>query len=318
MFPKLFKAWNITHLVFEKDTDAYARSRDESVKKAAREAGVEVIIRSGRTLWDSDELVAQNGGKPIMSISTVETLGPKIGKIPRPISAPTSLPNPGNTKLEFEQESPVTNPDLNNGARKDGDEDKSYMNISGPNDDFAVPTLEELGFPAATTPHRGGETIALEILNRLIENQDYIAKFEKPKTSPTDFEPQATTLLSPHLHFGSLSVREFYWKVQDLVTKYKGKASQLPVSLEGQLFFRDMYFGAQAAMGYEFAQTVGNAHCRFIPWHLRDPVSLVTSAGSPGSHSSRELTNLFISHSPFSNSVWMFHFLHILSFTVQF
>ncbi|KAH6668024.1 DNA photolyase [Halenospora varia] len=28
LFPKLFKAWKITHLVFEKDTDAYARDRD--------------------------------------------------------------------------------------------------------------------------------------------------------------------------------------------------------------------------------------------------------------------------------------------------
>jgi cryptochrome len=60
LFPKLFKARKITHLVFEKDTDAYAKDRDEVVKKAAEEAGVEVIIKSGRVLWDSDELVKQN------------------------------------------------------------------------------------------------------------------------------------------------------------------------------------------------------------------------------------------------------------------
>jgi cryptochrome len=57
LFPKLFKAWEITHLVFEKDTDAYARDRDSEIRKAAEEAGVEVITKSGRTLWDSDELV---------------------------------------------------------------------------------------------------------------------------------------------------------------------------------------------------------------------------------------------------------------------
>ena len=71
LFPKLFKAWKITHLVFEKDTDAYARDRDEQVKGIAKEAGVEVITRSGRTLWDSDELVRMNGGKPTMSIKAV-------------------------------------------------------------------------------------------------------------------------------------------------------------------------------------------------------------------------------------------------------
>lgn len=32
--------------------------------KGAKEAGVEVIVRSGRTLWDSDELVKKNHGKP--------------------------------------------------------------------------------------------------------------------------------------------------------------------------------------------------------------------------------------------------------------
>jgi cryptochrome len=52
--PKLFKAWKITHLVFEEDTDAYARGRDKAVIAAAKYAGVDVTIRSGRTLWDSD------------------------------------------------------------------------------------------------------------------------------------------------------------------------------------------------------------------------------------------------------------------------
>ena len=69
---KLFKAWNITHLVFEKDTDAYARNRDEDVMKQAKEAGVEVIAKMGRTLYDPDELAKANGGKPAMSMTQVQ------------------------------------------------------------------------------------------------------------------------------------------------------------------------------------------------------------------------------------------------------
>ena len=69
---KLFKAWKISHLVFEKDTDAYALERDKDVIKQAKEAGVEVIVKMGRTLYDPDELVKANGGKPTMSISQVE------------------------------------------------------------------------------------------------------------------------------------------------------------------------------------------------------------------------------------------------------
>ena len=71
VLPKLFKAWKITHLVFEKDTDAYARERDQAVVELAKAAGVEVIIRVGRTLYDPDVLVEKNGGKPTMSITQV-------------------------------------------------------------------------------------------------------------------------------------------------------------------------------------------------------------------------------------------------------
>jgi len=64
--------------VFEKDTDAYGRERDEVVMSLAKEAGVKVLIETGRTLWDSDELVKSNGNRPTMSISQVQNAGPKI------------------------------------------------------------------------------------------------------------------------------------------------------------------------------------------------------------------------------------------------
>ncbi|KAF2824870.1 Cryptochrome/photolyase FAD-binding domain-containing protein, partial [Ophiobolus disseminans] len=275
LFPKLFKAWKITHLVFEKDTDAYARERDEKVMQIAKAAGVDVVVKVGRTLYDPDELVKHNHDKPTMSISQVQTAGKKIGGIPRPIAAPTELPDPGPTQLDFQAEIPSQEPDIN-AIQRDGKEE-SYTALAGPDGDFAVPTMQELGLKEATTKHRGGETIALKMLDEIIANETYTATFEKPKTAPTAFEPQATTLLSPHMHFGSLSVREFYWRVQDVVDAFKGKASQPPTSLTGQLLFRDMYFGAQAALGFSFGQTYNNPQCRFIPWHL--PSEINTSTG---------------------------------------
>lgn len=275
LFPKLFKEWNITHLVFEKDTDAYARDRDEKVMALAKEAGVKVVVKVGRTLYDPDELVKANHGKPTMSISQVQAAGKKIGQIPRPILAPKELPDLGDTALDFGQEKPASDPDIN-AIQRDGKE-TSYASLAGPIGDFAVPTMEELGLKPATTQHRGGETRALKTLDDVIANEDYTATFEKPNTAPTAFEPQATTLLSPHLHFGSLSCREFYWRVQDVVSNYKGKASQPPTSLTGQLLFRDMYFGAQASLGYAFGQTYNNPQCRFIPWHL--PSKVDTTSG---------------------------------------
>ncbi|KAI9822050.1 MAG: hypothetical protein M1832_003222 [Thelocarpon impressellum] len=280
LLPKLFKAWRITHLVFEKDTDAYARERDGEVMGLAAAAGVQVVVRLGRTLYDPDALVEKNRGKPTMSITQVMQAGEKVGKIPRPIPAPESLPDPGDTPLDFEQTQPAAEPDVN-ASQRDG-KDASYSRLAGPDGDFAVPTMSELGLKPATTPHRGGETVARRILDEIIADETYTATFEKPKTAPTAFAPQATTLLSPHLHFGSISCREFYWRVQDVVDAYRGKASAPPTSLTGQLLFRDMYFGAQAALGYRFGQTAGNSHCRYIPWHLPstvDPASKRVTGG---------------------------------------
>ena len=276
MLPKLFKLWNVSHLVFEKDTDAYARDRDAEVTKLAREAGVEVITRMGRTLYDPDELVKRNGKKATMSISQVQKAAATIGEPSRPIPAPKSLPDPGDVNLSsIDHEIPSPEPDFNAAHRTAGQENQ-YKSIMGPKKDFAVPSLAEMGISSATTPIRGGETLALSKLAELCSDSSYIGTFEKPKSAPTDFEPQSTTLLSPHLHFGSLSVREFWWTVQGVMADRKRKkqhVSDMPVNLPGQLLFRDMYFGAQAALGYSFAQEPGNKICRFVDWHLRSNVS---------------------------------------------
>jgi cryptochrome len=266
LFPKLFKAWGVTHLVFERDTDAYAHERDRVVAEAAVAAGVQVVTRYGRTLWDSDVIVAKNGGRPTMSITQLQAAGQKIGDVPKPIPAPERLPDPGETPIDFEREIPSRSIDLN--ATNRVTVDVAYKGIAGPKGDFAVETLEELGFQPATTPHRGGESLALKQLDKVMADVKYAATFKKPETSPAAFEPQSTTLLSPYLHFGALSPRLFYWRARDAVEKYGKGSSTPPESLTGQLLFRDMYFAAQAAIGSPFIQTLNNAYVRFIPWHL--------------------------------------------------
>lgn len=275
VFRKILKEWKIDVLVFEKDTDAYARARDAEIEQVARDMGVEVVIKPGRTLWDSDELVKSNGGKPTMSITQVERAGGKLGEIAKPLPAPTTLPDPGDLECKFDNDQPDAEPDFN-APYRDGVEGSYAKGIAGPNGDFAPPTLKELGIKPATTPHRGGETIALDIVRNVVKDNEYAATFEKPKTAPTAFDPQATCLTSPHLHFGSLSVRYFWYEVQKAIDAYDGTASQPPTSLHGQLLFRDMYFGAQAALGYSFAQTYNNSHCRFVPWHLPSKIDKKT------------------------------------------
>lgn len=199
----------------------------------------------------------------------------QLGDAPKPIPAPESLPDPGPTDLSsLTATTPSPTPDFNAPQRTSGS-DQSYASLSGPKNDFAVPTLSELGIPAATTPYRGGESRALQALDSLAKDERYTATFSKPASAPTDFEPQSTTLLSPHLHFGSLSVRSFWWRVHEATESYKKKSkggpspTGIPTNLPGQLLFREMYFGAQAALGYAFAQEAGNKVVRFVDWHLR-------------------------------------------------
>jgi len=284
LLPKLFKAWKITHLVFEKDTDSYGKERDAQVVESAKQAGVEVLFESGRTLWDSDKVVKANGGKPTMSITQLQHAGEKVGAIAQPIDAPKSLPDPGELGLDFEQAQPESKPDLNEKYR-DGEESSYKEGIAGPNNDFAVPTLEELGMKPATTPHRGGESVVLRKLDKLFVDEEYMGTFEKPKTSPAAFEPQSTCLTSPYLHFGALSCRYFYHRALEVVEKRrkaKKPVSEPPTSLTGQLLFRDMYFAAQAALGYSFGQAYNNSHCRFIPWHLPSRVDVKTGLITSG------------------------------------
>lgn len=164
----------------------------------------------------------------------------KIGEVAKPVPTPKFLPDPGDISLDFEHTQPSPKPDFNDIQRDD--KETSYVHLTGPKGDFAVPTPSELGLKPATTQHRGGETLALRALDEIISNTTYTATFSKPATAPTAFDPQSTTLLSPHHHFGSLSVRLLYWRVMDVLKGYKGKQSTIPTNLIGQLLFRDMYF----------------------------------------------------------------------------
>ena len=279
---RLWKLWGVTHLVFEKDTDAYGRSRDEKVVKMAEGAGVEVITKMGRTLFDPDELVENNGGKPTMSMSQVVKAAEKIsgGKPGRPLEAPESVPGPGCDVVKslegLEREHEVEEAgerDWNANVRTEH-ENRSYNKLRGPKGGCEVPTLEEMGVDPkmAMGPHRGGEVEALRALKKIIDDEEYIGLFEKPKSAPTDFQPRSTSVLSAHHHFGSLSVRKFWWDVQEVFERRKAKGktnAPEPMNMPGQLLFRDMYFGAQAKLGFEYAQARGNPVCRFIPWKLQ-------------------------------------------------
>lgn len=68
VLPIMWDSWGITHIVFERDSNAYAKVRDERIKQLAKEKGVEVIDIHGRHLFDPAEVVKVNGNKPTMTL----------------------------------------------------------------------------------------------------------------------------------------------------------------------------------------------------------------------------------------------------------
>lgn len=62
---------------------------------------------------------------------------------------------------------------------------------------------------------QGGETLALKRLKEHTADKAWVVQFEKPKGNPAALVP-ATTVLSPYLKFGCLSIRVFYQRLQQV------------------------------------------------------------------------------------------------------
>ncbi|CCO26431.1 cryptochrome [Rhizoctonia solani AG-1 IB] len=262
----------ITHLVYELDTGGYAQE---------------------------PEVIEKNGGKPTTTITQWQKAASKLGSVPRPTAAPKKLIPPGDLHLGSlsREDHPVNREhDLNEKTRISPV--TCFDTLTGPKGDFAVPTLEELGYPNPTTTIRGGEKegrARLFAFNK-DDNGNRAALFEKPKTSPTipgpfkasrtnnghedtlqedgdefedlpegaqiDVTKPSTTLMSPYLKFGCVGVRECYWSWHDILVNAP-KSAKKPENLLGQLEFRDMYYAAELAVGgTAFARVQGNPICR--------------------------------------------------------
>ncbi|KAF2297610.1 hypothetical protein GH714_000180 [Hevea brasiliensis] len=202
--------WDVKKLCFEYDTDPYYQALDIKVKDYASSAGIEVFSPVSHTLFNPEDIIQKNGGKPPLSYQSFVKVAGQPSWASSPISTTiSSLPCVGEI---------------------------GSCEIS------KVPTVEELGYEdieqCEWTPFRGGESEALKRLRESINNKEWVANFEKPKGDPSAFVKPATTVLSPYLKFGCLSSRYFYQCLQD-VYKNVRKHTSPPVSLVGQIPWND-------------------------------------------------------------------------------
>jgi len=230
----LIDEWKVTKITFEYDSEPYAKTRDEEIQKMAKDKGVEVVVCVSHTLFNLEKIVDHNGGKPPLTYQRFQTVLAGLGTPPKARQAPTEI------KASTPQRP----------------------------QEFDVPcSLKAMGVsetPPADSVFPGGESEALKRLDTVLKRTSWVANFEKPQTSPNSLEP-STTVLSPYLKFGCLSPRLFWHRLHDTLAQFKGKKSQPPTSLVGQLLWREFYYCA-AAFTPNFDKMEGNPICTQIDW----------------------------------------------------
>ncbi|XP_051494585.1 cryptochrome-2-like isoform X3 [Apus apus] len=238
VLPRLFRAWGTTRLTFEVDTEPLTRQSDATVAELAAQHGVEVIREVSHTLYDTERVLALNNGKAPLTYKHLQSLLASLG--------PPEKPAPALTQEHLQG---------------------CFTPCQASHDiNYGIPTLEELGHdPTEVGPqlYPGGETAALARLDMFMERTAWVCSFRKPETEPTSLRP-STTVLSPYLTLGCLSVRTFWWRIEEVYQRQR-EHSQPPVSLHGQLLWREFFYTAGASIP-NFDRMVGNPVCLQVDW----------------------------------------------------
>ncbi|NWU62339.1 CRY2 protein, partial [Pterocles burchelli] len=255
VFPRLFHAWGTTRLTFEVDTEPPARRHDAVVAELAAQHGVEVIWKVSHTLYDTERVLALNDGKAPLTYKRLQSLLASLGPPEKPAPALTQEHLKGECR-SWARTLPrrvLTSTPVGRRQHLPGSmsswRGRSVLDTHHPN------------FRAASSPSHP-KTVS--------SPQAWVCSFKKPETAPTSLSP-STTVLSPYLKFGCLSVRTFWWRLDQV---YKGRVhSQPPVSLHGQLLWREFFYTAGASIP-NFDRMAGNPVCLQVDWddnpqHLR-------------------------------------------------
>ncbi|XP_026324719.1 cryptochrome-1 [Hyposmocoma kahamanoa] len=245
VFRRLWEEFGIRRLCFEQDCEPVWRARDERVARACRDAGVECREHVSHTLWAPDAVIGANGGIPPLTYQMFLHTVATIGDPPRPVAdADLRGVTFGALPRSFYEEFTVF--------------DKT-------------PKPEDLGVFLEDEDVRmirwvGGEGAALKQMDdRLVVERETFCRGSYLPThgSPDLLGPPVS--LSPALRFGCLSVRKFYWALQDLFQQvHQGRLSGAHF-ITGQLIWRE-YFYTMSVNNPNYGQIAGNPICLDIPW----------------------------------------------------
>jgi len=262
VLPQHWKEWNISHIYFEEDEtgEPYALQRDDAIRKAAKEQDIPVHACCSETLYPLKAYVSKAGSKLPNTMGSFQKVFAKMPPLQKPKPAPTAKDFPPQQEEQDEYSTQFLVPTKLTDLPWPRSVPKEELDcLWGPND------CQNL-----TPIVRGGETEALAQLQRKMRNASWVASFEKPKTSCTEPNNPSTTVLSPYMSLGCLSPRTFWYAIDEAIRRTNTKQSKPPVSLHGQLLWRDfnnlMAHSANKAHPASWCRMKDNMYCREIPW----------------------------------------------------
>lgn len=229
--PKVFEKWHVKFLTSQVDIDPEFVIQDEFIEKVAEKKDIFIVKRVQHTVYDVHGVLKKNNGG-----------------VPMTYQKFLSLVNEVQVKESMEITKEISD---------------HCKPLDADSQDYNLPNLEEfLDESLGPCKYPGGETEAIKRLNLYMAKKQWVCSFEKPKSSPNSIEP-STTVLSPYISHGCLSAKLFYHKLKE--AESGSKHSEPPVSLLGQLMWREFYYTAGAGT-QNFDKMVGNPVCTQIPW----------------------------------------------------
>jgi cryptochrome len=251
IFKILFASKNFKNLFYEKDSEPYPLKRDNEINELGKSHKLNIESFVGHTLYDLDDLLKENKGIVAGSYKEFIGLMEKMPKIKELVRDPQ--------KNEIKNFEKVEN----------------LLQKIGYKGDLSIPKLNEITDREGkalkekpTNKYKGGETEGLKTLYNYMKDKKKVANYEKPKTSPCDFEPASTTVLSPHLRFGTVSIKKFYLELKQ-VLKEIPKHTIPPVSLMGQIYWREFFYLNSYARK-NFHKMKDNNSCKEVDWYLNE------------------------------------------------
>jgi len=246
VFKKLGNYFNINKICFDQDCEPIWLERDNAVKNFCGAHKIEVVETIGATLWDPLEVIEANGGTPPLTYSQFCHVTQGLGPPKRPVSK-VELEDVEFVELEVYDELlanltvfPSTpTPDMV-GIEKQGGENKVY---------------------------KGGEKQALKHFERRLkfEKEAFLdGSFLPNRRNPDILMPPKS--LSPDLKFGCLSVKKFYWAVQDAWTDINESNPPASYSIVSQLIWREFFYAMSANNPY-YGEIARNPVCIKVPWY---------------------------------------------------